>query len=248
MSEPRHLWLLGASSGIGRALAVKLAAEGAIMALSARRADDLEALNSELGGGHLVLPLDVTKPEALTDAVARLQQAWPRIDGMFYFPGIYDPQRLDKLTMEHLRDLIEINLLGAFRAVMAVLPVMKRQRSGQIVLCGSVAGYRGLPNGQPYCASKAAMISLAESLRAENGPEGIDVRLISPGFVKTRLTEKNPFPMPFAVTPEQATESIVKGLKGSAFEIHFPKIFSLQVKLLRFLPDKIFFLIARRLV
>jgi short-subunit dehydrogenase len=130
-------------------------------------------------------------------------------------------------------------LNGAFNAVHAVLPILKSQAHGQFVLCGSVAGYCGLPNGQPYSATKAGVINLAESLRAEEGH--LDIKVINPGFVRTPLTDKNNFKMPMMIEPEEAAKIIVKGLQSKKFEIHFPKRFTFLMKILSVLPDFLYF-------
>lgn len=138
-----------------------------------------------------------------------------------------------------------MNLLGAFTLIDSVLPILKQQRSGQLALCGSVAGYNGLPGGQPYSATKAAVINLAESLKAEN-PQ-LDIKVINPGFVKTPLTDKNSFQMPMMVSPEYAAQAIAEGLLKRGFEIHFPKKFTLLMKLLRILPRGLYFFLVSKL-
>ena len=137
--------------------------------------------------------------------------------------------------------------MGTLNCLHAVLPILQRQKSGQIALCGSVAGYRGLPNAQPYGATKAAIINLAESLKLETAGSGIDVRVINPGFVRTPMTDKNSFDMPMIISPEQAARSLADQLAGSGFEIHFPKKFTWAMKILRLLPDALYFPIVRRM-
>lgn len=230
-----HIWIIGASSGIGEALARELSGQGAVLILSARSEADLQSLNADLGGGHHVLPLDVSDSEAVAQAVQQIAGQVPCLDRTIFLAAIYKPADIAARDVAFTRQLIEVNLLGALYVTYALLPLYEKQGGGQIALCGSVAGYVGLPGGQPYSASKAAITNFAESLYAEmQGP--IDVKLISPGFVRTRMTDKNNFPMPMRIEPPQAAKAIAKGLKGKAFEIHFPKAFTFGMKLLRLLP------------
>ena len=142
-------------------------------------------------------------------------------------------------------DMVDINFKGALNVVHAALPVLKKRVHGQLALCGSVAGYRGLPYSQPYGATKAALISLAESLKVEN--EELDIKVINPGFVRTPMTDKNDFKMPMIIEPEEAAKIIAKELQTSRFEIHFPKRFTFLVKLLALLPSFLYFKCVPRL-
>lgn len=241
-----RIWIVGASSGIGRALAVRLSAAGATLVLSARSEEKLAALNAELGMRHQVLACDASLPESLSAALAALTQHSPRLDRVIHLAAAYEPMPLDRMDMGKVAEIVQANLLGTFALIHCVLPLFQSQGRGQIALCGSVAGYMGLPNGQPYSATKAAIINLAESLRAEC-PPGIDVKLISPGFVRTGLTAKNNFAMPMLLEPEEAAAAIARGLNGRAFEIHFPKTFTLFLKLLRLLPYGLLNPLLRRL-
>jgi short-subunit dehydrogenase len=236
----KYIWIIGASSGIGLALAVELAAQGATLALSARSEDKLKALNEELGGAHTVLPLDVVDEKAMAEAAKSL----PRIDSAIFMAAIYNPAPLSQLDVKAAHQMVNINLNGAFNTVHAVLPILKVQGHGQLALCGSVAGYRGLPNGQPYSATKAAVINLAESLRAEE--RDLDIKVINPGFVRTPLTDKNNFKMPMIIEAEEAAKIIAKELQTKRFEIHFPKRFTFFVKLLAILPSWLFFILIKK--
>lgn len=240
------IWIIGASSGIGRALACLLANAGARVVISARRKDELEVLKTELAGSPLVFPLDVTDSDMTTRTAHAIRAAAGRIDRVIFMPAAYTPMKLSALDLTITRNMIEVNLLGALDVIHAVLPMLKEQPQGQIALCGSVAGYIGLPNGQPYSATKAALVNLSESLHAEC-PKHIDVKLISPGFVRTSLTDKNDFSMPMIMTPEQAAKEIARGLQSRKFEIHFPKRFTLFLKLLRALPYWLALYITKKL-
>lgn len=234
--QDQVVWIIGASSGIGAALARELAARGAILALTARRRDELEKLAAELGGRHQIHVLDVTDVTATQRTAHALRATFGRIDRTIFLAAAYAPMKADELDIAVTTGIIDVNLTGAFNVVHAVINILKTQNSrGQLALCGSVAGYIGLPGGQPYSATKAAIINLAESLHAECR-DSVDIKLISPGFVRTSLTDKNDFEMPMIIEPEQAAREIANGLLSSHFEIHFPKRFTLLMKALRALP------------
>ena len=235
----KYIWIIGASSGIGYALAVELAAQGATLALSARSKDKLNTLNDELGGGHVVLPLDVTDTKGFEITAKTIQDTFPRLDGAIFMAATYNPASLENLDIKDAHQMVNINLNGALNTVHAVLPVLKKQGMGQLVLCASVVGYRGLPNAQPYSATKAAMINLAESLYIEE--RGLDIKVINPGFVRTPLTDKNDFKMPMIIESKEAAEIIARELQTKRFEIHFPKRLTFFMKLLRILPALLYF-------
>jgi len=239
------IWIIGASSGIGAALAHELAAHGASLALSARRKYELEKLNFSLNGKHKIFVIDVMDAETVTLTAQAILAAYGRIDRVVFLAAAYAPMRIDALDAAVTKQIIDINLNGAFNVTKAIIPVFKTQKTkGQIALCGSAAGFMGLPGGQPYSATKAGIINLAESLYAECGHD-FDVKLISPGFVRTPLTDKNDFKMPMIIEPEQAAKEIANGLLLSSFEIHFPKKFTNLLKLLRFLPYRFSLSITR---
>jgi short-subunit dehydrogenase len=246
-------WIIGASSGIGAALAQELAQRGHSVALSARNTAALQQLCQQLPTpagqqpDHLVQPLDVTHPVAFTKIQDQILQVWPNIRRVIYLAGDYQPMSLTALELDAVQRMLHINLLGAYHTLASVLPYLLQQPAGgQIALCASVAGYRGLPNSQPYAATKAGLINLAESLDAEHG-DYLDIKLINPGFVKTPLTARNTFPMPCCITPEQAAGAIADGLNRGGFEIHFPRRFTYSMKLLRALPHWLYSRIAQQL-
>lgn len=246
--KDKHIWIIGASTGIGAALAKELCSRGAILAVSARSEEKLQALKWDCGLDPIALPMDISKEADIKKNLKTLQEKWPRIDSVINMAAAYDPYLVGEIDLKKMRTIIDVNVTAAFTLVHHLLPVLKAQNNRpQIALCGSVAGYRGLPKGQPYCATKAAVINLAESLRAEEG-DHIDVKLISPGFVKTPLTDKNDFEMPFIITPDAAAQYLANGLLRKSFEIHFPKQLTLVMKLLKFLPYPLYFAIAKAMV
>lgn len=233
--EGEHIWIIGASSGIGEALARELAAGGATLVLSARREEELIRLQGELGAQHLVYALDVSNHAQVVAAAQNIAENVPILNRVIFMAATYRPNDIDKMDADFAKIQVDINVMGAIYCAFSVLPIFDQQQSGQLVLCGSMAGYIGLPGGQPYCATKAAVNSFAESLYAEAN-DYVDIKLICPGFVRTRITDKNNFPMPMLLEPAQAAKAIAKGIKGRAFEIHFPKAFTCMMKCLRLLP------------
>lgn len=239
----QHVWIIGASSGIGEALARELVSQGAHVTVSARSADKLAALQDDLGDACDVAPVDAADAQSLVKAA----QSFEKLDSVIFMAALYAPHSSKTKEIGFIHDMIKVNLGGAFNTVNAVMPLFDKQGCGQIVLCGSVAGYRGLPYGQPYCATKAAIINYAESLKVELESKNIDVKLISPGFVRTPLTDKNEFPMPMMIEADEAAKALAKGMRARAFEIHFPKKFTFIMKFLRILPAPLYFMVSRKL-
>lgn len=232
MPSQNRIWIIGASDGIGAALAREYAAEGAQLILSARSRQPLEDLANAIAGEHIVLPVDISDRAQLEDAAKEIAQIGP-LDCIINMAAIYDPGSVAQVDPARAAQVITVNITGSFNVAQIAPPLLRL--GGQLAMCGSVAGYFGLPNGQIYSATKAAVINLTETLYAELKGK-VDVRLISPGFVDTRLTQRNDFKMPALVTPEIAAKEIVKGLRTRSFEIHFPRRFTVAVKLLRLLP------------
>lgn len=241
----RRVWLVGASTGIGAALARALSARGTRLALSARSREKLEALAVSCPGSML-LPLDVTVAGSLDQAHDALMAEWGGIDLVVLNAGTYRPLHVEELSPTAARETIELNLLGVMDGVSVVAPTLLEQGAGGVAIVGSVAGYAGLPKALVYGASKAALINFAESLYFDLAPRGVSVYLVSPGFVATPLTEQNDFHMPALMQPEQAADAIVAGLAQGRFEIHFPRRFTLWLKLLRLLPYRWFFPLVQR--
>ena len=245
--QDKVIWIIGASSGIGEALARELASRGALLALSARNREALKNLRDSLNNeNHKVFDLDVSDAVLVERTIAEIRGTFGKIDSAIFLAASYSPMNSDKLDLSITRQIVNVNLLGAFHVVNSLLPVLQDQSHGQIALCGSVAGYVGLPSGQPYSSTKAGIINLAESLVVEL-PKTIDVKLINPGFVRTKLTDQNDFAMPMIIGPNEAAVAIADGLLKSQFEIHFPKRFTYFLKLLRILPYWLLLKITRRL-
>lgn len=244
----RRVWLVGASSGIGRATAQALHALGAQVILSARDAAALENFVSQHPGTQ-AYALDVTDAPAVK-AVARALFARGALDAVVVCAGHYRAMTADQLDLPEMLRHNQVNYLGALHVLDAVLPGLLAQpegRRGHISLMASVAGYRGLPNSLAYGPTKAALINLAETLYLDLHPQGVGVSLINPGFVETPLTAQNTFKMPALISPEQAAQAILQGWARGRFEIHFPRRFTFWMKVLRCLPYAVFFALTRRL-
>jgi len=241
----KRVWLVGASTGIGAALAAALFERGARIVVTAR---DGAALERVVGGRAAGRPVaaDVTDAESLAAAYRRATGAWGGLDVVVYLAGTYTPQRAWELTTADARRHVEVNLMGAYHTLTLVLPELLARRAGALALVSSVAGYRGLPNSLAYGPTKAALINLAEALYLDLAPRGIGVHLIDPGFVETPLTARNPFPMPSLIKPEVAAQAILRGFARGEFETHFPKRFTRVLKLLRHFPYRAYFAAVRR--
>lgn len=244
----QRIWLVGASSGIGRATAHALHAQGAQVIVSARDGVALDAFVSQHPGAQAAV-LDVTDAPAVNNAAQALF-AQSALDTVVYCAGHYRAMTADRLDLPGLLRHNQVNYLGALHVLDAVLPKLLAQpegRRGHISLMASVAGYRGLPNSLAYGPTKAALINLAETLYLDLHDQGVGVSLINPGFVETPLTAQNDFKMPALISPAQAAEAILQGWARGQFEIHFPRRFTLWMKVLRCLPYTAYFALTRRL-
>lgn len=239
-------WITGASHGIGRALAERLALDGVAVAVSARSANLLLAMQAQ-NRQLLPYPLDVTDPVAVDGCVDRIDSEIGLPQRVILNAGIYEPAPLAVTSAASFRQHMQVNYLGVTNCIAAILPRMLARGSGQLVIVASVAGYRGLPQGGAYGPTKAALINLAETLRLECAGSGVDVRLVNPGFVDTRLTAKNTFRMPAIQSTEAAAEQILDGLDGERFEIAFPGRFVFWLKLARLLPWGLYSHIVKRM-
>ena len=243
----RTAWITGASQGIGQALAMQLASGGGVhVAASSRNAADLQRMHSENPDVHPFV-LDVTDHEAAGEVVERMAATLGLPDLVVLNAGTYEPVDAATVSLEQYRQHMEVNYMGVVNCITAILPRLLARGSGQLVIMGSVAGYRGLPKAAAYGPSKAALISLAETLRLELKDTGVSVHLVNPGFVATRLTDRNDFSMPAILSPAQAATAIIRGLQGSGFEVVFPWRFVFWLKLARLLPYSIYFRLAGRL-
>ncbi|MEX0327181.1 MAG: SDR family NAD(P)-dependent oxidoreductase [Ruegeria sp.] len=230
--DGKTYWIIGASEGLGRALAVALSRQGAHLVLSARNSDRLAEICEMLPNARAVR-CDVTDLDSVRSAAAETGE----IDALVYNAGAYDPMRATEWNSQAALAMSDVNYTGALRVLGECVPEFVRAGRGDITLIGSLAGYHGLPAAVGYGASKAALISLAETMRHDLAGSGVTVRIVNPGFIKTRLTEKNSFKMPMLMTPEDAADRVVKAMSRRRFRTDFPAPFSWVIRLIDYLPD-----------
>lgn len=240
----RSVWLVGASTGIGRATASALHAQGARVFISARSRAALDSFVAEHPGA-VALPLDACDRDAVRTAAQAILAQGP-LDCMMYCAGYYRELRATEFSLDEMLKHEQVNYVGALHLLDAVLPHFLARRSGHISLVSSVAGYRGLPKSLAYGPTKAALINLGETLYVDLRDSGIGVSLVNPGFVETPLTAQNQFRMPALITPQQAAQEILAGWQRGRFEIHFPKRFTRWMKTLQLLPNRLYFAVIRR--
>ena len=241
MEEKKVIWITGASSGIGKAVAIKFAENGWIVAASARRENLLNELK-EINENIYPFPLDVTDIDKCKLIATNIINQFRNIDICLFGTGMHDPKSEKKFKLEKVREIMEVNYFGTMNSINSIYDYFSEKKNGQISIISSVAGYRGLPAAGAYCASKAALTSFAESLNFDMQMKNVRVSLVSPGFIKTPMTDQNDFPMPMIKSPEFAANEIYKGLTvKKGFEIHFPKAFTFFLKFLQILPSGIYF-------
>jgi NADP-dependent 3-hydroxy acid dehydrogenase YdfG len=233
----KRYWLVGASEGLGRAVARRLSAEGVRLVLSARNAERLEDLADGLPGPAEVLPLDIRDRAAVEAAAAGLGE----IDGVVFLAGVYWPMKAADWDGEKVEAMFDINLTGAARVLGAVVPRFAARDRGHVVVIGSLSGFRGLPGAIGYGASKAGLMHLAENIRADLARSNVAVQLINPGFIRTRLTDKNEFAMPFIMDAEAAAGHVLAGMRARRFQTNFPRVFSWLFRGSQFLPAPLYF-------
>jgi len=242
----KNIWITGASSGIGKALAIKFATESWQVAASARRENLLQDLNKTNSNIHS-FPLDVKDEVEAKKVFENIIKKFQTVDICVFCTGMHDPESEKKLSGEKIREIMETNFFGTLNCIMAVNSYFRERKNGHISIVSSVAAYRGFPAASGYCASKSALTSLAESLYFDFKRHNVRVSVVSPGFIKTPMTDKNKFPMPMIRSPEYAAEKIFIGLtKKNVFEIHFPVAFTMLMKLLKIMPNWLYFMIASK--
>ncbi len=247
IKNQKKIWITGASSGIGKAVAEKFAAEGWKVAVSARRKELLDELakNENISA----FPLDITNRVQIDNVFKNILTEFSDLDVCLFSSGTYEPKDEQNIDPDKIKNVINVNFLGVIDCVKSVEDYFKNKKMGHISIVSSIAGYRGLPNSSGYGPSKAALTNFSESIYFDFKKFGVRVSIVSPGFIKTPLTNKNEFPMPFLKTPEYAAEKIFNGLvKSNAFEIHFPKGLTLILKFLRILPYRMYLFLVDKLV
>jgi NADP-dependent 3-hydroxy acid dehydrogenase YdfG len=243
-------WITGASSGIGRGVALELARRGWTVAVSARRETELEALAAEAAGfkGRIIAhACDVTDAEGVAQAVQGIERAHGPIALAFFNAGIAPYIRAPDIDLVAFRQVVDVNIMGVVNGLAAIMPGMAARRMGQIAVNASIAGYGGLPKSAAYGATKAAMINMCEALKFDCDNLGLTLQLVNPGFVETPLTDKNDFPMPFLMKNEDAARRVCDGFATGSFEITFPRRFAYLLKAVNLLPYSLYFAVVGRL-
>ena len=241
------IWITGASTGIGKALALKFSKNGWIVAISARRKELLEEISSS-NENMYSFPLDVTKIEECNKVFSEIKNKFNNIDICVFSTGTWNPKKEKEIDVEQIENVMKVNFFGTLNSIKCVEKYYKESRKGHISIVSSIAGYRGLPNSTGYGPSKSALNNLAESLYFDFGRYNVRISLISPGFIKTPMTDKNDFKMPFLKSTEYAADKIYNGLVNSnVFEIHFPKQLTLILKILKILPNWLYLWLVKKL-
>ncbi len=241
------IWITGGGTGIGKAVAIKFANEGWQVAISGRRENILKEVEENYQNIK-AFPLDVNDKEKCFNIVENIKKELGDIDICFFSTGTWDPKKEKEIDVEQIEKVFKVNFFGTLNCIKAVENHFRIKKEGVITIVSSIAGYKGLPNSTGYGPSKAALNNLAESLYFDFGRYGVKVCLVSPGFIKTPMTDKNDFKMPFLKTPEYSADRIYNGLVNSnKFEIHFPKELTLILKFLKIIPDRLYFYLVRKL-
>lgn len=247
-TQPGIAWIIGGGSGIGAAVAKLLARRGWTVAISGRRAEKLAEV-AQASPAIRPYPLDVTDDEAIARTVATIADELGRIDLFIFGAAAWQPMKVGDYAFEKFARIVDTNYLGVIRMANPVLDQFDRQGGGHFAVIASVAGYFGLPRSAAYSSTKAGLINLLETMRTELGQRNIKVRMIAPGFVKSELTDKNDFPMPFLMETDDAAKRIVDGLTQSdRFEIAFPKRMVWLMKTIRWLPYPVFFWLTGKML
>ena len=233
----KRYWLIGASEGLGEALAHALSRQGAEVIVSARNEERLSEVAAALPGRAQYQTIDVSDTASVTAAA----EAVGEVDGVVFLAGVYWPMPAQDWDAEKAEMMADINFTGAMRVMGAVLPRFVERNAGHIVITGSLSGFRGLPGAIGYSASKAGAMALAESMEADLRHTGVKVQLANPGFIKTRLTDKNEFSMPFIMTPEEAAREMMELMATDRFKKSFPRVFSWVFRGSQFLPDWLYY-------
>ncbi len=234
------IWITGASTGIGKSLAIKFAKKGWQVAISARRENLLNEISSQYEN-IFTFPLDVTNSKNCNVTFQKILEKLKKVNVCVFSTGTWDPKKNKEIDLDQIEETMKINFFGTVYCIKAVEKYFKNLKDGHISIVSSIAGYRGLPNSTGYGPSKSALNNLTESLYLDFKKFNVRVSLISPGFIKTPMTDKNDFKMPFLKTPEYAANRIYAGIVNSdTFEIDFPKQLTIPFKMLKFLPNKIY--------
>ena len=241
------IWITGGGTGIGKAVAIKFANQGWKVAISGRRENILKEVE-DLNPNIKSFPLDVNDKRKCFEIMNNIKDEFGDIDICFFSTGTWDPKKEKEIDVEQIENVFKVNFFGTLNCIKAVEDHFRNRKNGIITIVSSIAGYKGLPNSTGYGPSKAALNNLAESLYFDFGRYNVRVCLVSPGFIKTPMTDKNDFKMPFLKTPEYSADKIYNGLINSnKFEIHFPKSLTLILKFFKIIPDRLYFYLVKKM-
>ena len=241
------IWITGGGTGIGKAVAIKFANQGWKVAISGRRENILKEVE-DINPNIKSFPLDVNDKGKCFEIMKNIKEEFGDIDICFFSTGTWDPKKEREIDVEQIEKVFKVNFFGTLNCIKSVEDHFRNRKNGIITIVSSIAGYKGLPNSTGYGPSKAALNNLAESLYFDFGRYGVRVCLVSPGFIKTPMTDKNDFKMPFLKTPEYSADKIYNGLINSnKFEIHFPKSLTLILKFFKIIPDRLYFYLVKKM-
>jgi len=241
------IWITGGGTGIGKAVAIKFANQGWKVAISGRRENILKEVE-DINPNIKSFPLDVNDKGKCFEIMKNIKEEFGDIDICFFSTGTWDPKKEREIDVEQIEKVFKVNFFGTLNCIKSVEDHFRNRKNGIITIVSSIAGYKGLPNSTGYGPSKAALNNLAESLYFDFGRYNVRVCLVSPGFIKTPMTDKNDFKMPFLKTPEYSADKIYNGLINSnKFEIHFPKSLTLILKFLKIIPDRLYFYLVKKM-
>ena len=241
------IWITGGGTGIGKAVAIKFANQGWKVAISGRRENILKEVE-DINPNIKSFPLDVNDKGKCFEIMKNIKEEFGDIDICFFSTGTWDPKKEREIDVEQIEKVFEVNFFGTLNCIKSVEDHFRNRKNGIITIVSSIAGYKGLPNSTGYGPSKAALNNLAESLYFDFGRYNVRVCLVSPGFIKTPMTDKNDFKMPFLKTPEYSADKIYNGLINSnKFEIHFPKSLTLILKFFKIIPDRLYFYLVKKM-
>ena len=241
------IWITGGGTGIGKAVAIKFANQGWKVAISGRRENILKEVE-DINPNIKSFPLDVNDKGKCFEIMKNIKEEFGDIDICFFSTGTWDPKKEREIDVEQIENVFKVNFFGTLNCIKAVEDHFRNRKNGIITIVSSIAGYKGLPNSTGYGPSKAALNNLAESLYFDFGRYNVRVCLVSPGFIKTPMTDKNDFKMPFLKTPEYSADKIYNGLINSnKFEIHFPKSLTLILKFFKIIPDRLYFYLVKKM-
>ena len=241
------IWITGGGTGIGKAVAIKFANQGWKVAISGRRENILKEVE-DINPNIKSFPLDVNDKGKCFEIMKNIKEEFGDIDICFFSTGTWDPKKEREIDVEQIEKVFKVNFFGTLNCIKSVEDHFRNRKNGIITIVSSIAGYKGLPNSTGYGPSKAALNNLAESLYFDFGRYNVRVCLVSPGFIKTPMTDKNDFKMPFLKTPEYSADKIYNGLINSnKFEIHFPKSLTLILKFFKIIPDRFYFYLVKKM-